>query len=92
MYDEGGNIKKEFFEQVVHRAYPENHSVWDKLQCSSSLTLKEFVQWFEEKHSLKLLNWNFIYGYIAYQPNSISLFGKNAKERGRFHLNQNWRK
>jgi ubiquitin-activating enzyme E1 len=63
MYDEGGNIKKEFFEQVVHRAYPENHSVWDKLQCSSSLTLKEFVQWFEEKHSLKLLNWNFIYGY-----------------------------
>lgn len=63
LYDESGKIKAEFYQKIVHRVYPENHSVWDKLTCSSSLTLKDFVQWMQEKHSLKLMNWNFIYGY-----------------------------
>lgn len=63
MYDESGKIKEEFYTKVTHRVYPENHSVWDKLICSGSWTLKEFVSWLEEKHQLRLVNWNFIYGY-----------------------------
>jgi hypothetical protein len=30
-FDEQGNIKEEFFEKEKYRAYPEGHSVWDKL-------------------------------------------------------------
>ena len=62
-YDERGVVKEEFKEKVVRRAYPEGHTIWDKLTVQGSLTLKEFSQWLESEHGLKLRNWDFIYGH-----------------------------
>eukprot|EP00599_Poterioochromonas_sp_BG-1_P001083 CAMPEP_0173153034 /NCGR_PEP_ID=MMETSP1105-20130129/12607_1 /TAXON_ID=2985 /ORGANISM="Ochromonas sp., Strain BG-1" /LENGTH=1169 /DNA_ID=CAMNT_0014068867 /DNA_START=356 /DNA_END=3865 /DNA_ORIENTATION=- len=63
-YDESGKIKLEYCEQVTRRVYPEGHSVWDKLVVSGSWTLGQFSQWLLETHKLKLLKWDFIYGYV----------------------------
>lgn len=62
-YDERGVVKEEYKEKVVRRAYPEGHTVWDKLTCSGSLTLQEFSQWLLTEHGLKLRSWDFIYGH-----------------------------
>lgn len=56
-------MKDEYIEKVVKRVYPEGHSVWDKITCSSALTLKEFSQWLETEHKLKLTKWDFVIGY-----------------------------
>ena len=62
-YNEQGVVKEEYKEKVVRRAYPEKHTVWDKLTVSGSLTLKEFSKWLETEHGLILRNWDFIYGH-----------------------------
>eukprot|EP00598_Pedospumella_elongata_P010117 CAMPEP_0184988574 /NCGR_PEP_ID=MMETSP1098-20130426/24586_1 /TAXON_ID=89044 /ORGANISM="Spumella elongata, Strain CCAP 955/1" /LENGTH=1180 /DNA_ID=CAMNT_0027513359 /DNA_START=83 /DNA_END=3625 /DNA_ORIENTATION=+ len=62
-YDERGVVKEEYKEKVVRRAYPEKHTIWDKLSCSGNLTLKEFSQWLATEHGLQLRSWDFIYGY-----------------------------
>jgi hypothetical protein len=62
-YDESGKVKTEFLKKIVSRAYPEKHSVWNKLVVNGSLTLKEFSRWLEDEHNLALLSWNFIYGH-----------------------------
>jgi ubiquitin-activating enzyme E1 len=62
-YDDRGVVKEEYKEKVVHRAYPEKHTVWDKLTVSGALTLKQFSEWLENEHGLKLRNWDFIYGH-----------------------------
>lgn len=61
-FDEQGKIKDEYIVSTVKRAYPENHSVWDKLTCPASLTLKEFSQWLLTEHGLRLNSWDFVYG------------------------------
>ena len=61
-FDEKGVVKEEYIIKTVKHSYPENHSVWDKLTCSGSLTLKEFAQWLEIEHKVKLMSWDFIYG------------------------------
>lgn len=61
-FDENGKIKEEYVESTVKRAYPEGHSVWDKLPCPASITLKEFAAWLLEQHGLKLGSWDFVYG------------------------------
>ena len=62
-YDEKGKVKEEFLIKKVHRSYPEDHTVWDKLTCSGNLTLAKFNNWLLEKHSLKLSEWNFVLGH-----------------------------
>eukprot|EP00428_Durinskia_dybowskii_P061198 CAMPEP_0170384462 /NCGR_PEP_ID=MMETSP0117_2-20130122/16010_1 /TAXON_ID=400756 /ORGANISM="Durinskia baltica, Strain CSIRO CS-38" /LENGTH=1179 /DNA_ID=CAMNT_0010640211 /DNA_START=97 /DNA_END=3636 /DNA_ORIENTATION=- len=62
-YDERGVVKEDYKEKVVRRAYPENHTIWDKLTVSGSLTLKEFSDWFLTEHGLKMRSWDFIYGH-----------------------------
>lgn len=62
-YNEKGVVKEEFCDKVVKRAYPEGHSVWDKLVCNADMTLAEFCKWLLEEHGLKIQSWNFIYGY-----------------------------
>ena len=43
-------------------AYPENHTVWDKMTVSGDITLGDFSKWLETEHKLKMQSWNFIYG------------------------------
>lgn len=62
-YDEKGAVKAEYLEKVVRRAYPEKHTVWDKIVVSGALTLREFSLWLETEHGLRLRSWDFIYGY-----------------------------
>jgi ubiquitin-activating enzyme E1 len=62
-FDEKGVVKEEYIEKTVKHAYPENHSVWDKLTCPGTYTLKEFAEWLKNEHKLKLLSWDFIYGH-----------------------------
>lgn len=62
-FDATGKVKAEFYETVVRRAYPEKHSVWDKLSVSGDLTIAAFSAWLLQEHQLVLDSWNFIYGY-----------------------------
>lgn len=62
-YDEKGILKDEYVTKTTKKAYPEGHSVWDKITCSGYLTLKQFSEWLLEEHSLKLNKWDFVLGY-----------------------------
>jgi len=62
MFDAAGKVREEFAVSTVKRSYPEGHSVWDKLTCPASLTLKEFQAWLLSEHGLKLVRWDFVYG------------------------------
>mmetsp|Transcript_5168 Transcript_5168/g.12193 ORF Transcript_5168/g.12193 Transcript_5168/m.12193 type:complete len:1187 (+) Transcript_5168:58-3618(+) len=63
-FDEGGNIKEEFYERENFKAYPEGHTVWDKLEVpSGSMTLNEFISWMEDTHKLTVNNWDFVLGW-----------------------------
>ena len=62
-FDERGVVKEEYVIKTVKHAYPEKHSVWDKLTCSGSLSLKEFALWLKDEHKIKLNSWDFIYGH-----------------------------
>lgn len=62
-FDDKGVVKPEYIEKNKKHAYPEKHSVWDKLTCSGSLTLKQFSGWLKNEHNVKLLSWDFIYGH-----------------------------
>ena len=46
-------------------AYPENHTVWDKLVFPADQTLLQFMTWLEASHGLKLDKWNFILGITS---------------------------
>ena len=61
-FDEAGKVKEEYITSEVKRAYPEGHTVWDKLCVEGSLTLGEFSTFLEEKHGLRMSGWDFIYG------------------------------
>lgn len=62
-FDENGKVKDEYIEVEEYAAYPEKHSVWDKLVVPSGLTLEGFQQWLLTDHKLKLKNWSFILGW-----------------------------
>lgn len=61
-FDEAGKIKEEYITKETRMAYPENHTVWDKLTVSGEMTLSSFSKWLETEHKLKMQSWNFIYG------------------------------
>jgi hypothetical protein len=63
MYDASGEVKPEFMVMTVKKAYPENHTIWDKIVCPASQTLRDFSKWLESEHGLRLLSWDFIIGY-----------------------------
>jgi ubiquitin-activating enzyme E1 len=69
-YDEKGKVKAEYYETRVQRAYPEGHSIWDKLTISADLSLKDFARWLDQEHGLLLDSWNFIYGYRTVSSDS----------------------
>jgi ubiquitin-activating enzyme E1 len=62
-YDDLGRLKDEFITKITKRAYPEGHSIWDKISCSANLSIKEFSQWLADEHKLKLNKWDFVVGY-----------------------------
>jgi ubiquitin-activating enzyme E1 len=62
-YDERGVLQNQYITKTVRRAYPEGHSVWDCLRgCTGSTTLKEFAEWLEKDHKLRLVSWDFVLG------------------------------
>ena len=61
-FDDKGVVKEEYIMKTVKHAYPEKHSVWDKLTCPGSLSLKQFAEWLKVEHKVKLISWDFIYG------------------------------
>jgi ubiquitin-activating enzyme E1 len=74
-YDEKGILKPEFIVKTQQKAYPEGHSVWDKLTCDGNLTLNEFAQWFKTEHNIIMKSWNIIVGYNDQkEPVSCSVF------------------
>lgn len=63
-FDESGGIKAEYIEVEHYAAYPEKHSIWDKLVVpSATMTLEGFKQWLLQEHKLKLKNWSFVLGW-----------------------------
>jgi len=67
-FDEAGKIKKEYYKKEAMVAYPENHSVWDKLMVPSNMTLADLVSFFEQEHSLKLTGWSLKNDPFVYPP------------------------
>jgi len=67
-YDEMGKIKKEFYNKEVFVAYPENHSVWDKLMVPRDMTLAELVDFFQAEHKLKISGWGLKNDPFVYPP------------------------
>ncbi len=61
-FDESGNVKPEYITEETRMAYPEEHTVWDKMVVDGNMTLGEFSKWLESEHKLKMDSWNFIYG------------------------------
>jgi len=61
-FDDSGKIKEEYVTSEVKRAYPEGHTVWDKLCVDGNLSLGDFSKFLEEKHGLRMSGWDFIYG------------------------------
>jgi len=65
-FDDKGIIKAEYILEEPYAAYPEKHSVWDKLKVpSGSMTLEGFKDWLAAEHKLKLKNWGFVLGWKA---------------------------
>lgn len=61
-FDAEGKIKADFGEPTVRMAYPEGHTVWDKLACPASTTLRDFIQWLLTEHGIKFSTWDFVVG------------------------------
>jgi len=63
-FDGAGKIKDEFIVREPYAAYPDPHTVWDKIEVTpgADISLREFKDFFEEKHKLALLNWDFVLG------------------------------
>lgn len=62
-FDEHGKIKPEFYEKVLHVAYPENHTIWDKITINGELTIKQFAEFLSSEHGLQLTAWDMVYGF-----------------------------
>ncbi|CAD7933453.1 unnamed protein product [Amoebophrya sp. A120] len=64
-FDEAGKIKEEFFIKEKYAAYPNPHSVWDKLTVPTggAMKMKDFMSWLEDDHNLVMTNWAFIIGH-----------------------------
>merc|ERR1711871_847 len=81
-YDEKGKLKDEFITTTNMKAYPEGHSVWDKIICDGSMTLSAFVAWFKSEHNVVVKKWDMIVGYkkvvedgnTRYDPVSCSVY------------------
>lgn len=73
-FDERGKVKEEYKETVTRVAYPENHSVWDKVVVSGALTLQQFKEFFEKQHNLTLKSWNFLIGSKEKVPKTSPVY------------------
>jgi len=63
-FDDKGGVKPEYVLSEAYAAYPENHSIWDKLRVpSGSMTLGEFRDWLKSEHKLQLTTWGFVLGW-----------------------------
>jgi len=61
-FDEHGKIKEEYITSEVKMAYPEGHTIWDKLIVSGKMTLSQFTSFLQTEHKLNMSTWDFIYG------------------------------
>lgn len=63
-FDDKGIIKAEYISSEPYAAYPEKHSVWDKIKVpSGNMTLEAFRDWLKTEHKLQLRNWGFVLGW-----------------------------
>jgi len=58
-----GKLKDEYVTEETVRAYPNGHSLWDKIEVDGGKTIDEFAEWLEEEHKLTLDTWDFVYGH-----------------------------
>eukprot|EP00440_Ansanella_granifera_P062493 gb/GFBE01067762.1/.p1 GENE.gb/GFBE01067762.1/~~gb/GFBE01067762.1/.p1 ORF type:complete len:1255 (+),score=364.10 gb/GFBE01067762.1/:1-3765(+) len=67
-FDEAGNMKKEYILEEAYAAYPEKHSVWDKIRIpTGTMTLGGFRDWLASEHKVQLKNWSFVLGWKKVQ-------------------------
>lgn len=65
-FDEAGKVKEDYVTKEPYAAYPEKHSIWNKLAVpSGSMTLEAFKEWLKTEHKLKLERWGFVLGWKA---------------------------
>lgn len=63
-FDDKGNVKAEYVLSEPFAAYPEKHSVWDKIKIpTGSMTLEAFKEWLKVEHKLQLKSWGFVIGW-----------------------------
>merc|ERR1712187_336240 len=63
-FDEKGIMKEEYISKEPYAAYPEKHSVWDKVAVpNGDMSLGEFRTWLSDVHKVTLKNWNFVLGW-----------------------------
>eukprot|EP00933_Yihiella_yeosuensis_P028770 TRINITY_DN22588_c0_g1_i2.p1 TRINITY_DN22588_c0_g1~~TRINITY_DN22588_c0_g1_i2.p1 ORF type:complete len:1213 (+),score=350.78 TRINITY_DN22588_c0_g1_i2:70-3708(+) len=63
-FDEKGIMKPEYILEEAYAAYPEKHSVWNKLRVpSGTLTLQGLKDWLKTEHKLEMKNWGFVLGW-----------------------------
>lgn len=63
-FDEKGIIKAQYIIEERYAAYPENHSIWDKLRVpSGSMSLQAFKDWLKTDHKIELKTWGFVLGW-----------------------------
>lgn len=63
-FDENGKIKDEFKTIDRWAAYPNPHSVWDRIKLpNGTMSMLEFKEWMKTEHKLTLKNWSIILGW-----------------------------
>lgn len=63
-FDDQGAIKPEYVLHEAYAAYPEKHSVWNKIKVPTpAMTLSGFRDWLKTEHKIQLKNWGFVLGW-----------------------------
>jgi len=73
-YDDKGKVKDEFMVKTAFKAYPEKHTVWDKMPVSGTLRLGEFRDFLKKEHKLELRSWSMVVGTLDKRPVVASVY------------------
>jgi ubiquitin-activating enzyme E1 len=78
-YDDKGALKDEYLVKTEFKAYPEKHTVWDKLTVAGSLTLTEFASFLAKEHGLELRSWSMVVGTKNKNPVTSAVYPPKPK-------------
>ena len=73
-YDDKGKLKEEYLVKTEFRAYPEKHTVWDKMSISGKLSLRDFSTLLKEEHGLNMRSWSMVVGTKDKRPVTCSVY------------------